>query len=381
MTESKSSLEAQIQSRRREIFTETLAMSVGELTAMYADGDLVIQPEFQRLFRWDNEQKSRLVESILLGIPIPSIFVSTTEDGRWELIDGLQRVSTLLQLQGVLRTPGGEHVEALSLMGTRYLPALEGKIWEQDYKVPGATPLGLVEKRDIRRARLNIQIIKRESSTRAKYDLFQRLNSFGSALTSQEIRGALIASVNPDFLSWLNELSRYDSFVATTPLSERQMQEQYNVELVLRFLILHNRENVRSRELRNFSSFLDDETIKLAEDFDELHDELTRTFEQTFDKIADELGEDAFRRWLPPPKDKFSGAFLNTAYEVIALGLGYHVARGHIPHMEVKEAAEVLWTAGLIPPSFATGRSSEDRISTLLPIGRALFEDDSLKYQ
>ncbi|MCX2713766.1 DUF262 domain-containing protein [Mycolicibacterium sp. J2] len=374
-------LEKQIQLRRREIFTETLAMSVGELTAMYADGDLVIQPEFQRLFRWDNEQKSRLVESILLGIPVPSIFVSTTEDGRWELIDGLQRVSTLLQLQGVLRTPGGQFVEPLTLMGTRYLPALEGKTWDEDYHPSGTTPLGPVEKRDIRRARLNIQIIKRESSTRAKYDLFQRLNSFGSALTSQEIRGALIASVNPEFLTWLNDLSRYESFVATTPLSERQLQEQYNVELVLRFLILHNRENVRPRELRNFSSFLDEETIKLAEDFDELREELTKTFKDTFDRIADELGEDAFRRWLPPPKDKFSGAFLNTAYEVIALGLGYHIARGHIPRMEVREAAEVLWTAELIKPNFATGRSSEDRISTLLPIGRDLFADDSLKYQ
>lgn len=365
-------LEGQIQLRRREIFTETLAMSVGELTAMYADGDLVIQPEFQRLFRWNDEQKSRLVESILLGIPVPSIFVSTTEDGRWELIDGLQRVSTLLQLQGVLRKPNGEPEKPLELMATRYLPALEGMVWDED--ASSGTPLGPVEKRDIRRARINIQIIKRESSTRAKYDLFQRLNSFGSALTAQEIRGALIASVNPAFLSWLNDLSKYESFTSSTPLSDRQIQEQYNVELVLRFLILHNRENVRSRELRNFSSFLDDETIKLAENFSLLSDNLEPTFALTFDRIANELGEDAFRRWLPD-KNKFSGAFSNTAYEVIALGLGYHIANGNDPERNVEDAVKILWSTSLIPPNFATGRSSEDRISTLLPIGRALFGD------
>lgn len=102
---SESLLEQQITLRRREIFTEMLSMSVGELTTMYADGDLIIQPEFQRLFRWDETQKSSLVESILLGIPVPSIFVSTTTDGRWELIDGLQRVSTLLQLQDLLKSP------------------------------------------------------------------------------------------------------------------------------------------------------------------------------------------------------------------------------------------------------------------------------------
>ncbi|MGC5257122.1 DUF262 domain-containing protein [Gordonia sp. DT218] len=363
-------LEEQIELRRREIFTQTLSMSVGELTAMYADGDLIIQPEFQRLFRWDNEQKSKLVESILLGIPIPTVFVSTTSDGRWEVIDGLQRISTLLQLQGVLRSVSGLSVEPLILDATRYLPALEGKVWDAPPSL--GIGLGSIEKRDIRRARIDIQIIKRESSTRAKYDLFQRLNSFGSPLTPQEIRGALLASVNPEFLHWTTSLVKYPVFSDCMPLSDRQMREQYDFELVLRFLVLHSRANVRARELRGFSSFLDDESISLAESFPRNHKELQRTFQLTFQKIFFEIGEDAFRRW-DSARERFSGAFLNSSFEVIALGLGYHIAQGRIPEIPVNEAVRRLWEDRLIPQNFSTGRSTEDRISTLLPIGRALF--------
>lgn len=363
-------LEEQIEMRRREIFTQTLSMSVGELTQMYADGDLIIQPEFQRLFRWDNEQKSKLVESILLGIPIPTVFVSTTSDGRWEVIDGLQRISTLLQLQGVLRSVDGLTIEPLVLDATRYLPALEGKVWDAPASL--GISLGSIEKRDIRRARIDIQIIKRESSTRAKYDLFQRLNSFGSPLTPQEIRGALLASVNPEFLHWTTALVKDRAFADCMPLSDRQVREQYDFELVLRFLVLHNRPDVRARELRSFSSFLDEESISLAERFPRNHNQLQRTFHLTFQKIYFDIGEDAFRRW-DIRRERFSGAFLNSSFEVIALGLGYHVAQGRIPELSVNEAVRRLWEEQLIPPNFSTGRSTEDRISTLLPIGRALF--------
>ncbi len=90
-------LEAELKLARRTISTDSYPVSIGELTNMYRDGELIIRPAFQRLFRWDMTQKSRLIESILLGIPIPSIFVAQDDAGRWELVDGLQRVSTLLQ--------------------------------------------------------------------------------------------------------------------------------------------------------------------------------------------------------------------------------------------------------------------------------------------
>jgi uncharacterized protein DUF262 len=88
---------------------------VGEVANMYGNAELKILPEFQRLFRWTPERKSAFVESILIGIPIPSAFVFE-EDGTWELIDGLQRISTVLEFMGVLKDPDAGKLRRSSLL-------------------------------------------------------------------------------------------------------------------------------------------------------------------------------------------------------------------------------------------------------------------------
>ena len=99
-------------------------MSVGELISMYEHDELDLHPQFQRFFRWTNLQKSRLIESLLLGIPVPSIFVSQRTDGVWDVIDGLQRLSTILQFVGILKDENGNLKEPLYLTATDYLPSL-----------------------------------------------------------------------------------------------------------------------------------------------------------------------------------------------------------------------------------------------------------------
>jgi uncharacterized protein with ParB-like and HNH nuclease domain len=89
-------LQNEIDSAQRAVKTDAYQMSVGEIVNMYKDAELIINPNFQRLFRWEAGQKSKLIESMLLGIPLPPIFVFEKEDSKWELIDGLQRISTIL---------------------------------------------------------------------------------------------------------------------------------------------------------------------------------------------------------------------------------------------------------------------------------------------
>ncbi|UOG40021.1 DUF262 domain-containing protein (plasmid) [Leptospira noguchii] len=88
-------LEKFISDKKKEYRTDSYPMSIGEIMSMYQAGELIIDPDFQRFFRWTPQQKTNLIESILLGIPIPSIFVYQREDGKRELVDGLQRVSTV----------------------------------------------------------------------------------------------------------------------------------------------------------------------------------------------------------------------------------------------------------------------------------------------
>jgi hypothetical protein len=364
-----SGLEGQVSAARREVSADIISMSVSELTNLFREEILIIRPEFQRLFRWTDDQKSRLVESILLGIPIPSIFVSQDDAGKWELVDGLQRVSTLLELQGVL--PGKEGVlPPLTLNATTYLPDLEGRTWDG----PPERKLSEAQKLDIRLARLDLRVIKRSSNPKAKFDLFQRLNSYGSTLTPQEIRTALIAGVNGDVLAWLHHLSELESFVQTLALGDRLIDEQFDLELILRFLMLHNREIKGKRGgLGDFPTKLDNWTIEFAEGFPNESDRLEGIFSATFWTIAEYGSESVFRKW-DVNTQTFRGGFSSTAFEAIALGIGFHEANSSPYRTDVLGAAKELWSS-VLPEKLGTttGLATGDRFARTVPLGRELM--------
>jgi uncharacterized protein with ParB-like and HNH nuclease domain len=114
----------QLNKKRNEIKTDHYSMSVGEIINLYKEKDIILDPAFQRLFRWSDETKSKFIESVLLGIPIPEIFVAQQKNGKWSIVDGLQRVSTMLQLVESL-----PNKPPLTMTTTKYLPALNGLKW------------------------------------------------------------------------------------------------------------------------------------------------------------------------------------------------------------------------------------------------------------
>ena len=102
------SLQQEIEEKASKIFRDSYQMSIGELLNLYRDGELDIHPEFQRVFRWNDFQKTKLIESIMLNIPIPPIFVSQNEKGIWDVVDGVQRLSTIFQFVGLLKDEEGK---------------------------------------------------------------------------------------------------------------------------------------------------------------------------------------------------------------------------------------------------------------------------------
>lgn len=363
----KTNLEQEVEEARHTISSDGYPMSIGELTSLYKGGELIIRPEFQRFFRWTNLQKSRLIESILLGIPVPSIFVAQNEGGIWELVDGLQRVSTILQLQGELQSGTGVKADPFVLSATKYLPSLEGKVWERPNDEGS---LSSAQRLDVKRAKLDIKIIKRESSPQAKFDLFQRLNSYGSQANAQEMRSALLVATSPNFLSWMEALSRYDAFQECVPLGERLIEERYDLELITRFLVLHNMSpaQLTLSGLRDLPSLLDEKSIALASNFEQETPHLELSFKKTFDHIASNGGEFVFRRW-DEAKKEFKGAFLNTAFEIFALGIGYNIANMVPVKSNLIELAQSFWRTQRA--GFATGRSTEARLVEFMPLGRS----------
>jgi hypothetical protein len=371
MPRSSNRLEIEISEARRSISTDGYPISISELTNLYREGELNIRPEFQRFFRWTPVQKSRLVESLLLGIPIPSIFVAQAEDGIWELVDGLQRISTILELQGLLRDSKKILLPQLELHGTKYLPDLEGKQWEHS---DPKRSLSNAQRLDIKRAKLDVKIIKRESSSATKYDLFQRLNSYGMSFTAQEMRSALLIGISSEFFSAVEGLSSNPAFRESVALTDRLLTEQYDLELVLRWLVLHDLPDstLTQRALRDFPQFLDDSSISMAESWPASLRKRTPTFNQTFETILAAGAEDVFRRW-DRERQEFRGPFLNTAFEVFALGLGYHIANGRRPPKDLLRIVKRFWEQPNMRQGFATGRSTEARLSEFVPMGRRLL--------
>ena len=367
---SSQSLQDAITAGRRDISTDSYPMSIGEMTNLYRDAELDVHPEFQRIYRWTNGQKSRLIESILLGIPLPSVFVAQTENGTWDVVDGVQRISTILEFQGLLVDDEGNRLPPLQLTATRYLPQLEGVMWES---IDGeGRSLTQAQRLDIRRAKMDLKIIKRESSGAAKYDLFQRLNSYGSTLTRQELRSCLIISSSRKFYYWLDELRKHQTFIDTVALADRLLSEQYDLELVLRFLIFRTLDLDSIRGIGNIGEFLDAKSIELASADIDLEVEGQR-FRQTFDILAS-FSEDVFRKYNEA-KGRFQGSFLNTAYEVIALGLGFHIDyyADHPDEANALERAKEFWQDTL-GPGFSTGMRADTRMTRTIPRGRELFQ-------
>jgi hypothetical protein len=377
-------LDDEIRKHRAEVRTTQWSVSIGEIFSLYERGQLEINPAFQRFFRWSDTQKTYLVESILLGLPVPPLFLAQSEEGLLEVVDGVQRLSTLLQLRGLLSGQGEdgqpELRQPLVMVAGQYLKELEGLVWSDeareavtDADVSGSLTDG--QRSDVQFSKLDATIIQRTSKEQAKYDVFRRLNSYGEPLTPQEMRAALIASASSDCLAWLSTLAREGDTPELLSLSDRQLERQYDIELVLRFFYLIETEELRATELRDFPRLLDELGTGLAAEYPSKRTtRLGRVFGETVELIAESAGSDFFRRYYPQ-EGRFKGPFLNTSFEALATAIGYRLLRRQpVPDAgELVDRAKKFWKAEALETRFATGRSTEWRLATYVPAGRDLM--------
>lgn len=324
-----SNLQEQIDTMSKSIKTDSYPMSIGELAALYKDGDLDISPVYQRMFRWDMEQQSALIESILLQIPIPPIYVYQSEDGKWNLIDGQQRLSTIFKFMGILKKDmhdvedeetNEDLYEREPLTRTKFLPALEGKYWEDDDPEKSLTD---AQRRYIKRSKILIIIIDKSSDSFAQYEMFQRLNTGGSHLSPQEIRNCLLVVKSEDVYRWFKTLSENENFRNAVPISEKDADEQGYIELVVKYFVLRYSEFEVS-DSENYNNFITDEILSLIDDKKIEREKDEDIFKRTFKLIFDVMGENAFKRYNPE-KDTHCGPVLVGAYEAIVPGVSENI--------------------------------------------------------
>jgi uncharacterized protein with ParB-like and HNH nuclease domain len=368
----KEQLLKEIELGRKEIKTDSYSMSIGELINLYKEGELELTPAYQRLFRWEDEQKSKFIESILLGIPLPPIFVAQKEGGKWSIVDGLQRVSTILQLTGELNqidplTGEKKAKEVLKLTTTKKLPSLEGFIWETLHEDI---------KRNIKRSKFAINIILTENSIQAQYELFQRLNTGGLYLEPQEIRNCLIIMLDEPFYEALNKIKEYGNFKNSLKLQDVKLEIEYHMELILRYFISkHDKIDFTQYKMSStlLSEFIDDQTIKLIEDKSfNLSSEII-IFKKTFDYLFTTLGDDIFRKYNTS-KSEFEGAFSLSSFEAITSGVASNIdLYEKMPAAEFKAKIIKLYSEAEFLEYSKRGNKALSRIKGMLEFSKKYF--------
>lgn len=292
-----------IEKSRNTLQTDKLDMSFGEIMSMYERGEIIINPDFQRLYRWSEYQKTRFIESVIIGIPIPPVFVAEDDSGRWELVDGLQRLSTIFSFFGNLK---GDDVKNKWVLGAGDLiQALDG------YSVD---TLPLKIQLNIKRAVCRVEIIKWNSEYDLRFELFNRLNTGGSPLTNQEIRNSLYRSISSTFNDFLKEMSENKDFVRSVNVPKEKVEQLYLEELVLRFMSLYqNRKNVKKSIAQHMTDFMKAAVMDQSFDYQRYKDVFNKTFE-----ILKPLGVGIF--------DSKNKMFSTAIYDTMVIGIAENIS-------------------------------------------------------
>ena len=318
-----------IDSMSLTVSTDSLDISFGEISSMYDDGELEIRPAYQRLFRWSNVQQSQFIESLLLGLPIPPIFVIETESRKYELIDGLQRISSYLHFIGSLKSSRYSEKHKLKLCECEIVSDLDETIYDD---------LSPALRIKLKRSYVKMYIIKKESQPRIKYDMFKRLNTGGSLLEAQEIRNSTIRLLSEEFIDFIQDLSKNNDFRSCIDcVQDNLIERQFDDELVLRFFTLKNAPLSHYKASASSSDSLAYFMTKYAEDvankevvFD--YEKEKTIFEKVFFILNKTLGKSAF---LQSEKDS-SGQFLAFYYEALAISIA-SLPNGAIDYSKLKD--------------------------------------------
>ena len=358
-------LKDEIARAKRTVSTDSVQVTIGEIANMYQSHELNINPEFQRLFRWSDKRKSNFIESILIGIPIPPAFVFENEDGTWELIDGLQRISTILEFMGMLRNPDTSETMRSVLASTKYLPALRGTVWEAQNTQEVA--LDKPHQLFFRRHRFDFQILKYPSDPSTKYDLFQRLNRGGAYANEQEVRTCAMVLYNAEFTQRLRLLAAQEDFQTSFRVTEDQRKSQKDLEYAVRLLV-HTFEYLDTNQ--DVQEFLDDAVIRIMRLQDA--DEAMETISWSISTLFHIFGDNA----LMPTAEEMDSRFSLRALECIAVGIARNrrtILEQDDPTGFIRDRVGSFWEQEKVAEMSSTGLRGTTRIRRTVPFGARWF--------
>lgn len=270
-----------IPKEKRILRTQAYDKSVSDVITMINNKDIFFSPEYQRNYIWSNKIASLLIESLLLNVPIPVIYVSEDEDNRWTVVDGLQRLESLRRF----------FANEFKLIGLEVLRELNGIQY---------STLNPKAARLLRNGILRIILIFKESHPDIKYEIFMRINRGSIKLTEQELRNCLYRGAFNDLLKDLRKNKEYLEMIGLSEPHKRMN----DAELILRyFTISDNYDRNSNKLIESYSGKIVSSMNKYIESAEKAPkseiESLKRRFQSTVDKVYSVFGVNAFRKLSP----------------------------------------------------------------------------------
>lgn len=305
----------------------TKHFSLRDVVDQIGEKEIDLSPDFQRDYVWKQRQRTRLIESILLGIPLPAFYFNQDHSGTYQVVDGVQRLSTI----SLFMNDG--HV--LDKSDLEYLHNLHGLNYS------GLDPAAL---RRFRSTQIVVHVIEPQTPDEVKYDIFGRVNTLGSPLSAQEIRHAMSNDRSRQFLKMLAELPAFDEATGCTywrkdPETGQRIRDSgrmTNRELGLRFCAFRHYASEDYRQHPSLDAFLVEYTRRLdgcPERGKPISDNelevLKADFERGMRNASQILGRAAFRR--PKRTQKRYGPINRAVFESQAIALADYSIESLLP--------------------------------------------------
>jgi hypothetical protein len=265
--------------KQKELVSSTVDFNLTTLADLCQSKTINLDPKFQRRFRWDKSRQSKLIESFLMNVPVPPIFLNEDQYGAYSVIDGKQR---LLAISSFMHND-------LRLEGLEVFTDINGKTIEE---LP--EPLKTVIRT---RPTLRTIIVLHHSDEDVKFEVFRRLNTGGVQLNFQEIRNSTYPGSLNDMILDLSTNGKFHQMLGIRKMqSSRIYQEMRDAEFVLRYLTFRDSWNSFSGSMnRRMDHFMADNKDIPSHEIDDMR----KDFLQTLESVDAAFGIHAFRRWLP----------------------------------------------------------------------------------
>lgn len=265
--------------KQRELVSSVVDYNLQGLSDLVVDKAIDLNPTYQRRLRWDNRRQSRLIESFLMNVPVPPVFLNEDEYGSYSVIDGKQRITAISDfMRGKLRLSGLEVFNELNGLTIDEFPSILQRVVRT-------------------RPTLRSVIILRQSDPDVKFNVFQRLNTGGVRLNAQEIRNSAFPGSLNDLIMELSVNQRFHRLLGISARHKSAIyQEMRDAEFVLRYFTFRDSWRTFSGGMkRQMDRFMDANQRMDAAWLETLKTE----FGRTVDVVEAAFGNHAFHRWMP----------------------------------------------------------------------------------